>query len=103
MKEPAPGSPFWIAGLGRFGGSDSVQDGQVIGVDQGAVPVLGGGQELAASFQAGGQHGQRVAGRGGRGSLGGDACSFRMDLVVVVQLGRRGGGRGRGRRAWATR
>jgi hypothetical protein len=39
----------------------------VIGVGQGAVPLLGGGLELAVSFQDGGEHGQRVAGPGGRG------------------------------------
>ena len=77
-----------LAGRGGLGGPDGVQDGQVIGVSQGAVPVLGGGQELAVSFQDGGQHGQRFAGRGGRGGRGGDACSFGMDLVVAVQLGR---------------
>ena len=65
-----------LAGRGGFGGPDGVQDGQVIGVGQGAVPVLGGGQELAVSVQDGGQHGQRVAGRGGRGGGGGGACSF---------------------------
>ena len=76
-----------LAGRGGFGGPDGVQDGQVIGVGQGAVPVLGGGGELAVAFQDGGEHGQRVAGRGGRGGRGGDAGSFGLDLVVAVQLG----------------
>ncbi len=60
-----------LAGGRGLGGPDGVQDGQVIGVSQGAVAVLGGGVELAVSFQDGGQHGQRVAGRGGRGGRGG--------------------------------
>jgi hypothetical protein len=64
-----------LAGLGGLGGPDGVQDGQVIGVRQGAVPVLGGGHELAVSFQDGGEHGQRFAGRGGWGGGGGGACS----------------------------
>jgi hypothetical protein len=42
-----------------------VQDREVIGTGQGAVLVLGGGQELAIAVQDGGQHGQRLARRGG--------------------------------------
>ncbi len=76
-----------LAGGGGFGGPDGVQDGQVIGVGQGAAPVLGGGAELAVSFQDGAEHGQRFAGRGGRGGRGGDAGSSGLDLVVAVQLG----------------
>ena len=77
-----------LAGGRGLGGPDGVQDRQVIGAGQGAVPVLGGGEELAVSFQDGGQHGQRLAGRGGRGGRGGGAGSFGLDLVVAGQLGR---------------
>jgi hypothetical protein len=80
-----------LTGRGGFGGPDGVQDGQVIGVGQGAVPVLGRGQELAVSVHDGGQHGQRLTGRSGWGGRDGDACSFRIFLVVAVQLGRRAG------------
>ena len=90
-----------LAGGRRLGGPDGVQDGQVIGVSQGAVPVLGGGQ-AAVAFQHGGQHGQRFAGRGGLGARGGNGRSFGMDLVVAVQLGRGPGAGGRVRRAWGT-
>ena len=54
-----------LAGGRGLGGPDGVQDRQVVGVGQGTVPVLGGGQELAVAFQDGGQHGQRLARRGG--------------------------------------
>jgi len=37
----------------------------MVGVGKGAVPVLGGGQELPVAVQDGGQHGQRLARRGG--------------------------------------
>ena len=43
---------------------DRVQDREVIGAGH-ALPVLGGRQELAVPFQDGGQHGQRLARRGG--------------------------------------
>ena len=72
----------------------------MIGVGQGAVPVLARGQELAVSVHDGGQHGQRLTGRSGWGGRDGDACSFRMYLVVAVQLGRRGGP-GAGSARWA--
>ena len=49
-------------GLGR---PDGVQDREVVGVGEGAVPVLGGGHELPVTVQDGGQHGQRLARRGG--------------------------------------
>jgi hypothetical protein len=73
-----------LAGGRGFGGPDGIQDCQMIGVGQGAVPVLGGGQELAISVQDSGQHGQRVAGRGGGG---GDPGSFGIEAVIAVQLG----------------
>ena len=59
----------------------------MICVGQGAMAVLGGGQELAVPVQDSGQHGQRVAGRGGPGGGGGGACSFGMGVVVAVQFG----------------
>ena len=83
-----------LAGGGGLGGPDGVQDRQVVGVGQGAVPGLGGGGELAVSFQDGGQHGERLAGRGGWGGRGGGAGSFGLDLVVAVQFGGRAGAGG---------
>jgi hypothetical protein len=67
----------------------------VIGAGQGTVPVLGGGQELAVPFQDSGQHGQRLASRGGRGGQGGWADPFGLCLVVPGQFGR-GPGAGHG-------
>ena len=83
-----------LAGGRGFGGPDGVQDGQVIGVGQSTVPVLGGGQELAVSFQDGGEHGQRFAGRGGWGGGGRNARSFGMNIVVTGQFGCGAGARG---------
>jgi hypothetical protein len=54
-----------LAGGRGLGRPDGVQDREVVGVGEGAVPVLSGGQELAVAVQDGGQHGQRLARRGG--------------------------------------
>ena len=59
----------------------------MVGVGEGAVPVLGGGAELAVAFDDGAEHGQRFAGRGRRGGRGEVARSFGMDLVVAGQGG----------------
>jgi hypothetical protein len=58
-----------VAGRGGLGGPDGVQDGQVVGVGQGLVAGLGGGQLLAVACQHASQHGQRLPGRGRRGRL----------------------------------
>jgi len=47
-----------VAGGDSLGGPDRVQDGQVVGVGQGLVAGLGGGQLLAVAVQHAGQHGQ---------------------------------------------
>jgi TIR domain len=59
-----------LAGRGGFGGPDRVQHGQVVGVGEGLLAGLGGRVLLAVAVQDGGQHGERLAGRGGRGGGG---------------------------------
>jgi L-ascorbate metabolism protein UlaG (beta-lactamase superfamily) len=56
-----------VAGGDSLGGPDRVQDGQVVGVGQGLVAGLGGGQLLAVAFQHASQHGKGLRG-GGRWS-----------------------------------
>ena len=62
-----------LAGGGGLGGPDRVQDRQVVGVGQGLVAGLGGGQQLAVTVQHAGQHGERVLGSGGGDGLGAGA------------------------------
>ena len=57
-----------LAGRGGLGGPDRVQHGQVVGVGEGLLAGLGGRALLAVAVQDGGQHAQRLAGRGGRGA-----------------------------------
>jgi len=58
-----------VAGGGGLGGPDGVQDGQVVGVGQGLVAGLGGGQLLAIAFQHASQHGKGRRGGGRRNGL----------------------------------
>ena len=56
---------------GGLGCPDGVQDRQVVGVGQGLLLGLGGGQLLAVALQHVGQHAERVAGPGRRACPGG--------------------------------
>ena len=51
-----------VPGGGGLGGPDRVQQGQVVGVGQGLVAGLGGGEQLAVAVQHAGQHGERLPG-----------------------------------------
>ena len=50
-----------VAGGAGFGGPDRVQDGQVVGVGQVALPDRGRGQLGAVAAQDVGEHGDRLA------------------------------------------
>ena len=71
------------AGVLGLGDPDGVQDRQVVDVEQGLVPGLGGRMLLAVAAQDGGEHDQWFAGQGWRGGRGGEAGSFGCDLVVA--------------------
>ena len=90
-----------VAGVAGFGGPDRVQDGEVVGVGEVALPGLRGGQLGAVAVEDVGEYGDRFprvrAARSGEQAAwpGRYPVAFLPDVFVAVQLG---GGPGAGLR-----